>query len=123
MQKKDVRNRTISDRSGDPTQRWFVVSANLVRRHLDTSQRAMIAGLFAQMPNGGDRKSDQKRKSATDLSTDAAAELLNVSKDVVKDARVVLANASPEVIAKVQAGPASCFSERSEKQSRRRLTS
>ncbi len=50
----------------------------------------MIAVLFAQMPNGGDRKFDQKRKSATDLSTDAAAELLNVGKDVVKDARVVL---------------------------------
>lgn len=91
--------------TGDDTSaRRFVVSANLIRRHLDTSQRAMIAALFAQMPHGGDRKGNQERKSALDLSVDEAAELLNVRKDVVKDARVVLASASPEVIAKVQAG-------------------
>jgi len=36
------------------------------------STRAMIAALFAQMPHGGDRKGDQKRKSALDLSVDEA---------------------------------------------------
>jgi len=53
-------------------------------RHLDTSKRAMIVGLFAQMPA---HRPDKERKSATSLSVDEAAELLSVGKDVVKDAR------------------------------------
>jgi len=85
----------------DDAARRFVVSANLVRRHLDTSQRAMIAGRFATLAHG--HHPDRERKSAIS-SIEDAAELLNVGKDVVKDARVVLADASRETIARVQAG-------------------
>jgi len=81
----------------DDAARRFVVSANLVRRHLDTSQRAMIAGRFATLAHG--HHPDRERKSAIS-SIEDAAELLNVG----KDARVVLADASRETIARVQAG-------------------
>jgi hypothetical protein len=38
---------------GDKAAAWqFVVSANLMRRHLDTGERAMVAGKFANMPHG-----------------------------------------------------------------------
>jgi ParB-like chromosome segregation protein Spo0J len=37
----------------------FVVAKNVARRHLSASQRAMIAAKIADMPHGGDRRSDQ----------------------------------------------------------------
>ncbi len=62
----------------------------------------MIAARFAAISHGGDRKSDQGRKSTFDsLSNLDAAAMVNVSKDVVKDARVVLTHAPAETIAKV----------------------
>jgi hypothetical protein len=76
------------------------ISTNLMRRHLDTSQRAMIAATFATMSQGQPKK---ERKSAN-TSIDDAAELVNVSKDMVKDARTVLSGATPEIIAKVRSG-------------------
>jgi protein gp37/ParB-like chromosome segregation protein Spo0J len=80
--------------------RKFVVSTNLMRRHLDTSQRAMIAARFVDTPHGGDRRSDQRPKSALE----DASSLLNVGKSVIKDARTVLTEATPETIAAVEAG-------------------
>ena len=46
--------------------RTFVVSANVMRRHLDESQRGLIAARMAQLPHGGDRKSDQRTNSSLD---------------------------------------------------------
>lgn len=86
--------------------RKLVVSANLMRRHLDTSQRAMIAARFATQAHGSNQhisKGRGERISAV-LSVDSAAALVNVGKDVVKDARTVLAKATPETIAKVDRG-------------------
>jgi hypothetical protein len=71
------------------------VSINLNRRHLDTSQRAMIAARFATMPS---HRPDKQPKSAAS-SIDTAAALVNVGREVVKDARTVIAHASREVMA------------------------
>ena len=42
------------------------MSANVMRRHLDESQRGLIAARMAQLPHGGDRKSDQRTNSSLD---------------------------------------------------------
>ena len=82
--------------------RKFVVSANVMRRHLDESQRGLIAARMAQLPHGGDRKSDQRTNSSLDIA--GAAELLNVGTSTVKDARTVLASGDAETIAAVEQG-------------------
>jgi ParB-like nuclease domain len=65
----------------------YVISKNLHRRHLTTSQRAMIAAEIANMRHGGDRVSEQARNSALGTVTQAqAAHTLNVSVDSVKEA-------------------------------------
>jgi len=76
----------------------FVISLNLQRRHLSESQRAMIAERLATMP------SHRPGKSA-DLPTSQpeAAELLNVSERLLRDARAVR-KADPEKAAEVERG-------------------
>src|SRR5258706_7186431 len=37
----------------------FIISANLRRRHLNESQRALVASKLATLSHGGDRRSDQ----------------------------------------------------------------
>ena len=80
----------------------FIVSANVMRRHLDESQRGLIAARMAQLPHGGDRKSDQRTNSSLDVA--GAAELLKVGTSTVKDARTVLASGDAETIAAVEQG-------------------
>ena len=82
----------------DPT--GYVVSKNLHRRHLNESQRAMIAARLANAPEG--RPSET---SSIDLvSQPRAAQLLNVSTPSVKRARVVLERGTPEQVQAVEAG-------------------
>jgi ParB-like chromosome segregation protein Spo0J len=83
----------------------FVISANIRRRHLTTSQRAMIAAELAKMPHGGDRRSDQAANLPLETQASAAA-LLNVSDRSVRDAATVLANGKPREVAAVKAGEA-----------------
>ena len=78
----------------------FVVSANLMRRHLNESQRGMIAAGFAQVPQG--RQSGDTKDVSLRLSE--AADLLNVSEKTVSDARTVLASDDAEKIAAVEQG-------------------
>ena len=78
----------------------FVVSLNLKRRHLDESQRAMVAARIATMRQG----------SRTDIrqicgkSQEQAADLLNVSPRSVGDARKVIEKGAPQLAAAVEAG-------------------
>jgi hypothetical protein len=65
----------------------YVVSINLKRRHLDTSQRAMAAAKLATLKQG------QKANTAIAVSQEAAAKSLNVSVDSVQRAHFIVASA------------------------------
>jgi protein gp37/ParB-like chromosome segregation protein Spo0J len=79
--------------------RKFVVSANLIRRHLDTSERAIVAARFATMPA---HRPGKGANSPTSIQQ--AADLFNVSTRSVKDARAVLTSGDDEVIGQVGDG-------------------
>ena len=79
----------------------FVVSMNLQRRHLDESQRGMVAARLATMRQG--ERTDLVEIS-TKLSQAKAAEMLNVSRETVVAARKVQTEGAPEVIAAVDTG-------------------
>src|SRR6266480_1871031 len=82
----------------------FVISLNLGRRHLNESQRAMVAAKLANMPNGGDR-AEQHGANLHFAST--AADLLNVSERSVKTAKQVQERAAPELRQAVEQGKVS----------------
>ena len=69
----------------------FVISMNMHRRHLSTSQRAVIAAELSGPlgeNHGGDRKSDQRANLPLDRP--AAAALLKVSERSVKAAAALI---------------------------------
>lgn len=78
----------------------FVLSLNLHRRHLDESQRAMVAARIANMRQG--ERTDIAQIQA--MSQSAAAELLNVSRSAVQSAKKVQDDGSPALAAAVDAG-------------------
>jgi N6-adenosine-specific RNA methylase IME4 len=87
----------------------YVISLNLKRRHLNESQRAMVAAKLANLGRGGDRKTDQTANLPFDpvvpaiTNTDAAG-LLNVSEKSVRTARVVRDRGEPELAQAVERG-------------------
>lgn len=94
---------------GDPLA--WVLSKNLHRRHLNESQRAMVAGRLAKLrrgrPSEWNRNRDDKPANLPELSDvkqEEAAGLLHVSERSVRTARRVLDKAAPEVIAAVDRG-------------------
>jgi hypothetical protein len=80
----------------------YVVSLNLKRRHLDASQRAMVATRIANMRQGNFSKAANLPVSP--VSQEQAASMMNVSERSIRDARVVLDTGSPDMIAKVEHG-------------------
>src|SRR5262249_54845849 len=83
----------------------YVVSANLRRRHLKESQRAVVAAKLATLQDG-------QRKSASPIGEGAlsqaeAADLLNVAKRSVERAREVLDQGAPELVQAVERGDVS----------------
>jgi ParB-like chromosome segregation protein Spo0J len=97
--KIDVRTRDFV--GGDPV--GFVLSVNLHRRHLNTSQRALVAAKLATFTHGGDRS-----KAPIGGLTDAeVAKLLNVGERSVERARQVLAKGDPSLIEAVEQGQTS----------------
>lgn len=73
---------------------------NLLRRHLDLSQRAMAAARLATMPRGA--RTDLVAPDALDQK--AAARLMSVSQRGVSRASTVIVNGAPEIVAAVDAG-------------------
>lgn len=90
-----IRPKTVEFAGSDPLA--FVLDLNCYRRHLDVSQRALIAGRLATLKWGGDRKGkDQELNLSLDIPN--AARALGVSSGSVKAARVVLEDGAPELV-------------------------
>ena len=87
----------------------FVVSQNVARRHLDDSQRAMIAARVENMPPHRPAGKDANLHT----SRNEAARLLSVSVRSVASASAVLDKADPAVVKAVEQGrvTVSCASE------------
>ena len=78
----------------------FVLSLNLNRRHLNESQRGMVAANLANMPEGR----PETTSGIPLVSQSAAAEKLNVSVDTVKKAVKIKNAAAPGLAAEVASG-------------------
>jgi ParB-like chromosome segregation protein Spo0J len=84
------------DGNGSPLA--FVISLNLHRRHLDESQRGMVAAKVATLRDG----ERQVGKFAEVPTQPEAAKMLNVSERTTRSARKVLDHGTPEMIAAVE---------------------
>jgi N6-adenosine-specific RNA methylase IME4 len=78
----------------------FVISANLQRRHLNESQRAMVAARIATMGEGRPNKTAE----ISAVSQTSAAALLHSSRGSVQNASAVLGKAEPEIVDAVDRG-------------------
>jgi N6-adenosine-specific RNA methylase IME4 len=81
----------------------YVVSANLQRRHLDESQRAMIAARLANMGEGRPHPNCANLHSYLISRSDAAA-MLNVSTRSVASAKAVRDAGVPALVERVESG-------------------
>lgn len=88
------------DGSGDVVQ--YVLSLNLHRRHLDASQRALVAARVANLNNG--QRPTSANLQSTAITQAQAAEQLNVSPRSVASAKTMLTNGIPELVAEVERG-------------------
>ena len=85
----DVTEKTVAE---------YIVSMNLKRRHLNDSQRAMVANSLAQLGKG-------KRANTAQAVTQAqASQMLNVSVDSIQRARIVEKNGIPALVQAVENG-------------------
>lgn len=80
----------------------FVVSLNLHRRHLNESQRAMVAAKIASLPQGANRHT-LERQICRSTQGEAAAQL-KVGERTVRDARAVLERGTPDLVQAVERG-------------------
>lgn len=82
--------------------RAFIISSNLHRRHLSESQRAMIAARMANMRQG-ERTDLEPSANSHDVSLQESADLLNVGRHTVADAKMIEREA-PDLAERVMAG-------------------
>ena len=92
-----VKPKTTDYRGDDPL--GHVLSLNLTRRHLNESQRAMVAARMATLRQGG-----QTKGPIGTFTIAEASEKLNTSERGTKRARAVLDRGSPALVAAVDRG-------------------
>lgn len=79
----------------------FVISQNLRRRHLNDSQRQMVAAKIAKLPRG---RPEEENPPIGGISTADAAKLLNTSERGIERAKVVERAGAPELVHAVETG-------------------
>ncbi|MFO0796341.1 MAG: hypothetical protein U0804_02625 [Gemmataceae bacterium] len=84
----------------------FVLSRNLRRRHLNESQRAMVATKIAAWHKGDNQHINKGGVGAATAAPtrEQAAQLLNVSPDSIDRAKAVRAKGVPELVTAVESG-------------------
>jgi len=80
----------------------YVISLNLQRRHMNESQRAMVAARLATLKDG--QRSDRQGAQICAPTQEDAADLLNVSRRSVQSARVVLDKGTSELVRAAEQG-------------------
>lgn len=80
-----------------------VVSLNLARRHLNESQRAMVAARLANLPAHRPRKEKSANLPTLSVSQPEAAQLLNVSERSLRTAKSLM-ESEPELAKQVELG-------------------
>lgn len=81
----------------------YVLSMNLHRRHLNQSQRAVVASRLANMTHGGDRKSDQAANLPLEITQSQSAKMLNVSERLIRTVKAI-EKAAPDCITEIESG-------------------
>jgi hypothetical protein len=81
----------------------FVISKNLKRRHLDDSQRAMVAARLATMRQG-ERTDLEPSANVPKVSQPSAAKTLSISERALRHARRVQDHGAPELARAVDRG-------------------
>ena len=81
----------------------FVVSANLHRRHLNETQRGIVAAKLANMRRGG-REANPSKDGIDPIAQEKAAKLLNVSTKTVERASKLVKAGKPELVAAAEQG-------------------
>lgn len=84
----------------------FLISLNMARRHMDESQRSMVAAKIARLPLGANQHgtASDEGVSIDTPSLGDAAELMNVGRATAARARKVQENAAPELVEAVESG-------------------
>ena len=96
------RFRDFDSRDGDDPLA-FVVSKNLKRRHLNESQRAMVAARLVTMRQG-ERTDLQPSATLPKVAQPQAAALMNVSERLLRSAKTVQENGAPVLVRAVEQG-------------------
>jgi len=82
----------------------FIVSANVFRRHLTSSQRAIVAAKLANLSNGQHKTSSAILPSSKPITQIEAAKELKVSERSVRTAREVLRDAPTKEVEAIERG-------------------
>lgn len=82
----------------------YVISKNMHRRHLDASQRALVAARLATMRQGERTDIAEPSANLRKVSQSEAAVILHVSERSVTSAAEVIEHGAPELVAAVEQG-------------------
>lgn len=88
--------------SGKQSPLDYVISKNLHRRHLNETQRAVVASHLAKLSDGGNRKTEQSANLHSE-TWQSAADKMNVSRRTVANVKAIERDA-PELLPKMESG-------------------